>query len=114
MADETRNIDLNFQSNAEQVQGEVNNLNSAIDKTVASTDQQTSSTTKSTTAFKSNANAVLENGGAMGLLNDLTGGYAMMVKDAVEASSLFTNAKKVDTVAPASLDVWKLTELSVP
>lgn len=99
MVDETRNIDLNFQSNADQVQGDVNNLNSAIDKTVASTDNQTSSTTKSTSAFKSNANAVLENGGAMGLLNDLTGGYAMMVKDAVEASALFLGAKKADTVA---------------
>ena len=35
----------------------------------------------------------------MGLLNDLTGGYAMMVKDAVEASALFIVKKKADTVA---------------
>ena len=35
----------------------------------------------------------------MGLLNDLTGGYAMMVKDAVEASALFIVKKRADTVA---------------
>jgi len=99
MADEIRNIDLNFESNATQVQGDVDNLNQSIDKTTTSTDNQVASTNKSTNAFKSNANAVLENGGAMGLLNDLTGGYAMMVKDAVEASVLFISSKKADTVA---------------
>lgn len=41
------------------------------------------------------ANAVLENGGAMGLLNDATGGYAMMAKDAVEASALLSKETKV-------------------
>ena len=50
-------------------------------------------------SFAESSNAVLENGGAMGLLNDLTGGYAMMVKDAVEASALFIVKKKADTVA---------------
>ena len=50
-------------------------------------------------SFAESSNAILENGGAMGLLNDLTGGYAMMVKDAVEASALFIVKKKADTVA---------------
>ena len=50
-------------------------------------------------SFTESSNAILENGGAMGLLNDLTGGYAMMVKDAVEASALFIVKKKADTVA---------------
>ncbi len=50
-------------------------------------------------SFAESSNAVLENGGAMGLLNDLTGGYAMMVKDAVEASALFIVKKRADTVA---------------
>jgi len=52
-----------------------------------------------TSSFAESSNAILENGGAMGLLNDLTGGYAMMVKDAVEASALFIVKKKADTVA---------------
>lgn len=55
------------------------------------TQQDLQKTTKST------GEAVLENGGAMGLLNDLTGGYAMMVKDAVEASVLFTKSQKIAT-----------------
>jgi len=44
------------------------------------------------------SNSVLENGGAMGLLNDLTGGYAMQVKDAVEASVLFTKSQRLATL----------------
>jgi len=52
-----------------------------------------------TSSFAESSNAILENGGAMGLLNDLTGGYAMMVKDAVEASALFIVKKKADTLA---------------
>lgn len=49
-------------------------------------------------SMSSTANSVLENGGAMGLLNDLTGGYAMMVKDAVEASVLFTKSQKLAAI----------------
>jgi hypothetical protein len=41
--------------------------------------------------------AVLDNGGAMGLLNAATGGLAQTVKDAVEASSLFTKTTIVQT-----------------
>lgn len=44
------------------------------------------------------SNSVLENGGAMGLLNDATGGYAMMVKDAVEASILFIKSQRLATL----------------
>jgi hypothetical protein len=50
---------------------------------------------------KKNTQGVLENGGAMGLLNDLTGGYAMMVKDAVEASALFSKEGKIATAVQA-------------
>lgn len=39
--------------------------------------------------------SVLDNGGAMGLLNDATGGLAMTVKDAVEASALFAKESKI-------------------
>jgi len=42
--------------------------------------------------------SVLENGGAMGLLNDATGGFAMMVKDAVEASVLFTKSQRIAAI----------------
>lgn len=39
--------------------------------------------------------SVLENGGAMGLLNDLTGGLAMTFKDSVEALALFSKESKI-------------------
>ncbi len=51
------------------------------------------------TGLKESSNAVLENGGAMGLLNDLTGGMAMTVKDAVEATALFTKGTTIATTA---------------
>ncbi len=72
------NININYNTNANTVKGEIDNL---------------------TTGFKTNSKAVLENGGAMGLLNDLTGGYAMMVKDAVEALGLFTKSQQIATAA---------------
>jgi len=41
--------------------------------------------------------SVLDNGGAMGILNEVTGGLAMTVKDAVEATDLFTKSTKAQT-----------------
>lgn len=49
-------------------------------------------------SMSGSANSVLENGGAMGLLNDVTGGFAMTVKDAVEASVLFTKSQKLAAI----------------
>jgi len=49
--------------------------------------------------LKESGNAILENGGAMGLLNDATGGFAMTVKDAVEATGLFTKGTTIATTA---------------
>ncbi len=50
-------------------------------------------------SMKGSTNSVLENGSAMGLLNDATGGLAMTVKDAVEASVLFTKSQKASAIA---------------
>lgn len=44
---------------------------------------------------KNFGNAILDNGGAMGLLNDVTGGLAMTVKDAAEATALFSKEGKI-------------------
>jgi hypothetical protein len=51
------------------------------------------------TGLKDSGNAILENGGAMGLLNDATGGVAMTIKDAVEATGLFTKGTTIATTA---------------
>ena len=103
---ETRDIDIKFGTNAPEVKAEIDSLNDSITKAETSTNKATQSKEKankivkeSTEATKSNSQAVLDNGGAMGILNMLTGGYAQIVKDSVEASTLFTRAKKADTVA---------------
>jgi len=49
--------------------------------------------------MKESGNAILENGGAMGLLNDATGGFAMTIKDAVEATALFSKGTTIATTA---------------
>lgn len=48
-------------------------------------------------SFKESGTAILENGGAMGLLSELTGGYAMQAKDAVEALGLFNKGTVIST-----------------
>ena len=45
------------------------------------------------------ASSVLENGGAMGLLIDATGGLAMSIKDGVEAFALFTKGSALASTA---------------
>lgn len=66
---------------------------------LASATKKVSDTTKEMGKEMQGAgNSVLDNGGAMGLLNDATGGYAMMVKDAVEASALFTKSQRIAAI----------------
>ena len=62
-----------------------------VDQNITKVTQSTSNHTKTT---QSNTKSLLENGGAMGLLNDATGGLAMTFKDAAEAIGLSGNALK--------------------
>jgi len=61
----------------------------------SSLDALTGTTKKLGKGFAETTNSVLENGGAMGLLNDLTGGLAMTFKDGVEALALFSKESKI-------------------
>jgi len=79
---------------------------SGTDKAIAQTDklksklkQLDSATGDVAKGMKASSLSVLENGGAMGLLNDATGGVAMTIKDAVEATGLFTKGTTIATVA---------------
>jgi hypothetical protein len=63
-----------------------------LDNSMKALDKTTQSLGSTQTQTKQ---AVLDNGGAMGLLNDATGGLAMTFKDAVEASSLFGKQSKI-------------------
>ena len=95
---ENYNVNINFNTNAGDVNQQIDDMNSSLDNMSNSANNATKNQNGLTKSLKDNSNAVLENGGAMGLLNDLTGGYANMVKDAVEASELFSFKKKADTV----------------
>lgn len=78
----------------DQVQKQVNKLDASL--------ENLSDTNKGVAkSMGESSNAVLDNGGAMGLLNDATGGLAMTVKDAVEASWLFTKSQKAASVMTA-------------
>jgi hypothetical protein len=75
-------------------------IDSAIDNTQRlekGLDSVGSSSASLAGGMKDSTNSVLENGGAMGLLNDATGGLAMTVKDAVEATALFAKESKIST-----------------
>jgi hypothetical protein len=74
--------DTNVAENIKQLDVSLNQLNSTIGVR---------------DSMKDSSLSVLENGGAMGLLNDATGGLAMTVKDAVEATALFAKESKIAT-----------------
>jgi hypothetical protein len=59
-------------------------------------------TDNNSSKLKENKQAVLDNGGAVGILNELTGGLASTVKDAVEATSLFTKGTRANTIAQSA------------
>jgi len=75
---------------------EVNSKVKRLENSLESLENQQESLTNS---MHNSSQSVLDNGGAMGLLNDLTGGLAMTVKDAVEATDLFTKSEKAKTIA---------------
>lgn len=89
MAKKTENVEIIFESNVDQVTKDVNQLNDTIESTSKATDKATGSSNKFTKGLASTTHAIQANGGAMGLLNDATGGIAMTFKDAYEASALF-------------------------
>lgn len=74
---------------------EVNKKVNKLENSVESLEDQQRSLSKS---MGDSSQSVLDNGGAMGLLNDATGGLAMTVKDAVEASWLFTKSQKAAAI----------------
>jgi len=80
------------QKGTEKAIAQTDKLNSKLNNLKATTSEVTK-------GMQGSGNAILENGGAMGLLNDATGGYAMTVKDAVEATGLFTKQSVIATSA---------------
>lgn len=88
MADIEKNININVTTNADQAASSVDKLGKALD-------------TASTSSAEF-GQAALDNGGVMGVLNELTGGFAGTVKDAIEAIQFLTAKKKLDTASTAA------------
>ncbi len=66
----------------------------SLENSIESLEDQNESLSKS---LKGSGQSVLDNGGAMGLLNDATGGLAMTIKDAVESLDLFSKGSRIAT-----------------
>jgi hypothetical protein len=91
-------VNITVKDNASVADKHVKELDRSLNKLEGSTSGVTG-------AMKESSLSVLENGGAMGLLNDATGGMAMTVKDAVESFALFSKGSKIATAATA-LQTW--------
>jgi len=91
-------VNITVKDNAFVADKHVKDLDKSLNKLQGSTQGVTGS-------MKESSLSVLENGGAMGLLNDATGGLAMSVKDGVESLALFTQGSKIATAATA-LQTW--------
>ena len=76
-----------------------------IDQVSDSLKQLDSQSKKATDAQEGLTDQVTKNGGAMALLNAVTGGAAQQFKDAYEASALFTQGLKGMTLAQIRLNV---------
>ncbi len=88
-------IKLTYDTNANETSKEVNNLSENIDKTAGSTDKVTSAQGGLKKSMAASTDEVVKNGGAMGLLNTITSGYAQIVKDSLEAMVLFSKESKI-------------------
>lgn len=74
-------------------------IENGLDQANAKLKDLKSNSEEASTGQKNLGTSVLENGGAMGLLNDATGGLAMTIKDGVESLALFTKGSTLATTA---------------
>lgn len=82
-------IDIEFKTNADSVQQKTDALGKSTDNLAQSGEKVVTAQTKMGKSMTDNTSKVTKNGGAMAILNTLTGGLAQNFKDAYEASDLF-------------------------
>lgn len=92
MADKKRNIDINIRTNADEAKVKIDGLNKSVEDTTKVTKEAKASTDSLT-------DSVTSNGGAMSILDSVTGGYASRLKDAYEASNIFRKSTDGMTVS---------------
>jgi hypothetical protein len=74
---------INLQTNSNEVSNELRGTEQALNNVSTATNTATASTNQ-------NSQAITDNGGAVALLNAVTGGLASTVKDTIEATQLLT------------------------
>lgn len=87
----------------------IDRLNDSLEKTEtdaknadAALDSMDGTTKKATVSSRGLTDSVISNGGAMAILDKLTGGYASVLRDALEASELFSTTTKASTTVIAA------------
>lgn len=82
-----------------KLDGEINRADDSIKRLNTTSKQNISTTDKQAVSTKGLTKEVTENGGAMAILDTITGGWATTVKDAIEATTLFTAGTNLSTIA---------------
>lgn len=82
------NKQINITTNASEVNAQFDSVDNTLNTLGNSQTKVTQSTKNLNREMTTSKKTVLENGGAMGILNDATGGLAMVFKDATEAFEL--------------------------
>lgn len=85
---DTINKQITITTNSSEVNAQLNTVDNSLKSLDNSQTKVTQSTRNFHTETSKSTKAVLDNGGAMGILNDATGGLAMVFKDASEAIEL--------------------------
>jgi len=71
----------------------------SADKLAVSLDKVDKESASLTKTSQEAGQSILDNGGVIGILNELTGGYASTVKDAFESLELFDKGTKINTLS---------------
>lgn len=82
-----------------KLEGEMNRADASIKRLNNTSKQSISTTDKQASSTKTLTKEVTENGGAMAILDTITGGWASTARDAIEATALFTTGTNLSTIA---------------
>lgn len=82
-----------------KLEGEMNKADASVKRLNNTSKQSISTTDKQASSTKTLTKEVTENGGAMAILDTITGGWASTARDAIEATALFTTGTNLSTIA---------------
>lgn len=94
-----------LQTSINKLEGELERVNNSVKKLNTSSTQNINNTNKQTSATKDLTKEVTSNGGAMAILDTVTGGWASTTRDGIEALGLFTTGTTISTIAQKAYTV---------